>query len=288
VTVRRRAIFLDVDGTIIDHSERLAPSVIAAVRGARAQGHLVFLCTGRARAEISTRITDIGFDGAITAGGGYAEFRDQLIAEHAMPPELLSDAVGFFERERIEYILQAFDAVYPSVGLTDRLRHLIGEELGDWGLTSSSVPPDLGSIPSIAKLTFFGEGPTTFARVRDALAPGLHVLTGTMPYLGETGGEVSPPGMNKGVAIAEILAAVGLSPDDAVAIGDSANDIEMLTLVGLGIAMGNADGTVKAVADEVTTAVDDDGVWNAFVRHGLVAPEQSGLDGPLRGRADVT
>jgi hydroxymethylpyrimidine pyrophosphatase-like HAD family hydrolase len=34
--------------------------------------------------------------------------------------------------------------------------------------------------------------------------------------------------------------------------------------------MGNADGSVKAVADEVTTGVDDDGVWNAFVRHGLV------------------
>lgn len=270
MTARRRAIFLDVDGTIIDHSERLAPSVVDAVRGARGAGHLVFLCTGRARAEISDRITSIGFDGAITAGGGYAELGGELIAEHAMPQHLLRDAVGFFERERVEYILQAFDAVYPSVGLTDRLRTLIGDELGDWGLTSSTVRPDLDSIPSIAKLTFFGEEPTTFARVRDALSPGLHVLTGTMPYLGEAGGEVSPHGMNKGVAIAEILAAIDLSPDDAVAIGDSANDIEMLTLVGLGIAMGNADGNVKAVADEVTTGVDDDGVWNAFVRHGLL------------------
>lgn len=265
-----RAIFLDVDGTIIDHSERLAPSVIAAVRGARAAGHLVFICTGRARAEISSPITDIGFDGAITAGGGYAELRGELIAEHAMPRDLLRTAVDFFERERIEYILQSFDAVYPSVGLTDRLRHLIGEELGDWGLTSSTVRPDLDSIPSVAKLTFFGEDPTTFARVRDALTPGLHVLTGTMPYLGEAGGEVSGPGMNKGVAIREVLAALELTPDDAVAIGDSSNDIEMLTLVGLGIAMGNADGSVKAVADEVTTGVDEDGVWNAFVRHGLL------------------
>jgi Cof subfamily protein (haloacid dehalogenase superfamily) len=270
----RRAIFLDVDGTIIDHTERLAPSVVDAVRGARANGHLVFLCTGRAPAEISARITDIGFDGAITAGGGYAELRGDLIAEHAMPRELLRSAVDFFESERIEYILQSFGAVYPSVGLTDRLRRLIGDELGDWGLTSSTVRPDLDSIPSIAKLTFFGEEPTTFARVRDTLVPGLHVLTGTMPYLGEAGGEVSPPGMNKGVAIAEMLAAVGLRPDEAVAIGDSANDIEMLTLVGVGIAMGNADGNVKAVADEVTTGVDDDGVWNAFVRHGLVAPEK--------------
>lgn len=266
---RRRAIFLDVDGTLIDHAETLAPSAIAAVRHARAMGHLVFLCTGRARAEIFAPVRDIGFDGAITAGGGYAELRGELIAEHAMPRDLLSRALDFYEREGIEYILQGYDSVFPSVGLTDRLRQLLGDELGDWGLVSGPERPDIDRLPSIAKTTFFGEDPTTFARVRDALTPGLHVLTGTMPYLGEAGGEVSPPGMNKGVAISEILGALDMSPDDAVAIGDSANDIEMLTLVGLGIAMGNADGNVKAVADEVTTGVDDDGVWNAFVRHGF-------------------
>ncbi|MCU1418224.1 MAG: haloacid dehalogenase [Schumannella sp.] len=272
MTFRRRAIFLDVDGTLIDHDETLAASSVAAVRSARAAGHLVLLCTGRARAEIFSPVAEIGFDGAITAGGGYAELRGALIAEHAMPRDLLRTAVDFFERESIEYILQSYDAVFPSVGLTSRLRHLLGGEPGEWG-RSGTGRPDLDSIPSIAKLTFFGEQPTTFARVRDALAPALHVLTGTMPFLGEAGGEVSPPGMNKGVAIGEVLAALEMSPDDAVAIGDSANDIEMLTLVGLGIAMGNADGSVKAVADEVTTAVDDDGVWNAFLRHGLLGDQ---------------
>jgi Cof subfamily protein (haloacid dehalogenase superfamily) len=266
----RRAIFLDVDGTLIDHTEALAPSAIAAVRGARANGHLVFLCTGRARAEVFAPVADIGFDGAITAGGGYAEVGGRLIAEHAMARDLLQTAVDFFHMQSIEYILQAYDTVFPSVGLTARLRDLLGNELGDWGLTSGTERPALDDIPPIAKLTFFGEDPTTFARVRDALSPELHVLTGTMPYLGEAGGEVAPPGMNKGVAIREVLSEVGISLDDALAIGDSANDIEMLTLVGTGIAMGNADGNIKAIADEVTTGVDDDGVWNAFVRHGLV------------------
>ena len=270
--VTRRAVFLDVDGTLVDHRETLAPSAVAAVRGARANGHLVFICTGRAPAEVFAPVTDIGFDGAITAGGGYVELRGRLISEHAMPRELLQTAVDFFHEQSIEYILQAYETVFPSVGLTARLRELLGDEIGDWGLTSATERPDLDRIPSIAKLTFFGEDPTTFARVRDALAPGLHVLTGTMPYLGEAGGEVSTPGMNKGVAIRDVLAELSMTLDDALAIGDSANDIEMLTIVGTGIAMGNADGNIKAIADEVTTAVDDDGVWNAFVRHGLVDP----------------
>lgn len=269
MTFRRRAVFLDVDGTLIDHTETIAPSSIAAVKAARADGHLVFLCTGRVRPEIAPEILEVGFDGAITAGGGYADLGGELIAEHAMPFELLTTTIDFFHAEHIEYILQSYGAVFPSVGLTDRLVSLMGDKVGDWGLTSGTTRPDLHSIPSVAKLTFYGKDPTTFARVRDALSPGLHVLTGTMPYLGEAGGEVSPPGMNKGVAIREVLAAVGMTLDDALAIGDSANDIEMLTIVGTGIAMGNADGNIKAIADEVTTSVTDDGVWNAFVRHGL-------------------
>lgn len=263
-------MFLDVDGTLIDHAEALAPSSVAAVRGARRNGHLVFVCTGRAPAEIFPPVSDIGFDGAITAGGGFAELNGELIAQHAMPDELLRAAVDFLESARIEYILQSYEAVYPSTGLTARLRHLLGDALGDWGLVSGPSRPDLDRIPPVAKLTFFGEDPTTFARVRDALTPGLHVLTGTMPYLGEAGGEVSAPGINKGAAILEVLEALGMGPDDAIAIGDSANDIEMLTIAGVGIAMGNAGDAVKAVADEVTTGVDDDGVWNAFLRHGLL------------------
>jgi hydroxymethylpyrimidine pyrophosphatase-like HAD family hydrolase len=263
-------VFLDVDGTLIDHAETLAPSAVAAVRGARRNGHLVFVCTGRAPAEIFPPVSDIGFDGAITAGGGYAELGGELIAEHAMPRQLLRAAIDFFESARIEYILQSYDAVYPSIGLTARLRHLLGDALGDWGLVSGPAHPDLDRIPPVAKLTFFGEDPTTFSRVRDALTPDLQVLTGTMPYLGEAGGEVSVHGINKGVAILDVLAALGMGPDDAIAIGDSANDIEMLTVAGVGIAMGNAGDAVKAVADEVTTGVDDDGVWKAFIRHGLL------------------
>jgi hydroxymethylpyrimidine pyrophosphatase-like HAD family hydrolase len=44
----------------------------------------------------------------------------------------------------------------------------------------------------------------------------------------------------------------------------------MLRVCAMGIAMGNADRTVKDVAEEITTDVLDDGVWNPFRRHGLI------------------
>ncbi|MDY7557231.1 HAD family hydrolase [Cryobacterium sp. 10C3] len=76
--------------------------------------------------------------------------------------------------------------------------------------------------------------------------------------------------MNKGSTILKLLDLLGLDAASAIGIGDSSNDIEMLQVCGVGIAMGNATDEVKSHADEVTTAVLDDGVWNAFRRHGLI------------------
>ena len=60
---RRKIIFLDVDGTLVDYKGRLPESAAAAVRLARQQGHKVYICTGRSRAEVYPEIWDIGLDG---------------------------------------------------------------------------------------------------------------------------------------------------------------------------------------------------------------------------------
>jgi hydroxymethylpyrimidine pyrophosphatase-like HAD family hydrolase len=78
------------------------------------------------------------------------------------------------------------------------------------------------------------------------------------------------PGVHKASGIDVLLAHLGLDRADAIAIGDSHNDLEMLAHAGVGIAMGNAPEVVRAVADEVTAAVDADGVRLAFLRHGLI------------------
>lgn len=272
-----RIVFLDVDGTLIDHSQHLRPSVAEAVREARAAGHLVYLCTGRSRAEIPDFIAEIGFDGVISAGGGFIEHGDELVAAHTIPEPLVRELIAFFEQHAIEYTLQAYEAAYASEGLLPRLL----PHFEDFGFTPArgdrmvEMMTYTGPAPldSIAKATFFGSDPRTFATVRDGLGDRFHVITGTIPYLGEAGGEVSLGGIHKGAAIIELVGHLGLDVDDTIGIGDSANDLEMLQVAGVGIAMGNADAAVKAVADEVTTRVDDDGVWNAFRRHGLIRPE---------------
>ena len=68
--------------------------------------------------------------------------------------------------------------------------------------------------------------------------------------------EVTAAGVNKATAVAEL----GVPPDEVIAFGDYPNDIPLLTWAGLGVAMGNAHADVLAVADEVTSTNDEDGV----------------------------
>ena len=281
-----RIAFLDVDGTIIDSGEVIADSTIEAVRTARSNGHLVYLSTGRASIEIYSSIRDIGFDGAITAGGGFAEIGDELVIKRTMPPASVAQMVDFYEESGYDFYLQSFDEVFPSPGVRNRFATYLEEDMERRGepradlstTTTVEEHPALKAFSAVRPLSFDGIAKSVFLasdlgafdRVAAALSDGFHVITGTIPHMGNGSGEVTLKGVNKGSTILQLLDMLGLDAASAIGIGDSTNDIEMLQVCGVGIAMGNATDVVKAHADEVTTAVLDDGVWNAFRRHGLV------------------
>jgi Cof subfamily protein (haloacid dehalogenase superfamily) len=78
--------------------------------------------------------------------------------------------------------------------------------------------------------------------------------------------EILPLGASKGAGVARLLADLGIDPQRVMAIGDAENDVEMLQLVGTGVAMGNAVARLKAVADHVVAGNDEDGVAEAIGR----------------------
>ena len=77
-------------------------------------------------------------------------------------------------------------------------------------------------------------------------------------------------GVDKAEGIDRLLARFGIGLDETMAFGDGGNDIPMLRHVGTGVAMGNADGAVKAEADYVTTSVDEEGIARALRHFGLI------------------
>ena len=71
--MKKKVIFLDVDGTLVDYEGNLPDSAVTAVQKARANGHRVYICTGRSKAEIYPNLWEIGLDGMIGGNGSYVE-----------------------------------------------------------------------------------------------------------------------------------------------------------------------------------------------------------------------
>lgn len=283
----RRVVFLDVDGTILEHGSVIAPSTVTAIRSARAAGHRVYLCTGRADADIHPDVRAIGVDGAISNGGAFATDGDELILAR---PMLRSDAarlVDYFERHGLHYFLQSHEAVYASDGIrafaADFFAQRRAQQAADRRRLGISAPPPVTPISHylptaaadldlVAKAVFVSTEAGSLTHAQRDLGDRFLVIPGSIPLPGGSNGEISVQGTDKGTGVRAMLTHLGLDPVDAVGIGDSWNDREMFEVVGTSVAMGQAPPGVRALADLVTTDVLDDGIWNAFRRLGLIAP----------------
>lgn len=87
--MNRKLIFIDVDGTLCGPAGEVPKLAREAIQVARANGHLVYICTGRSRPEITNDIESIGFDGMICEGGGYVEIGGKTVMHKKMPKELV-------------------------------------------------------------------------------------------------------------------------------------------------------------------------------------------------------
>lgn len=273
----RRIVFLDVDGTIVAHDGTIPDSAAAAIRAARAAGHRVLLSTGRSPSELDPRLADIGFDGAVLAAGAFVRLGEDWVVQHAMPVAKVRRMIEVFAQLDMDYVLQARDGVFPVASRRAEMRRMLGIQdrpgLGPGEELDAQQVAERAPLDTIAKAIFLGQSSDAFERVRNALAAdGFSVITGTIPHLGTGGGEVSLAGVNKGAAIEDLLALLQIDPERSIGIGDNNNDLEMLRVVGVGIAMGNGTAEAKSAADEITASVTQHGLAQSFARHGLLDP----------------
>ena len=279
-----RIAFLDVDGTILEHGSAIAPSTVTAIRQARANGHLVWLCTGRAEGDIHPDVIAIGFDGAISNGGAYATRNGETVVSHPMRRDDVAAIEDYFAAHGIHYFLQTHEAVFASPGIEPVMREYVAQRLAERAAELAALghpAPTGGPIPRtrplaevdrdrVAKAVFISPAPDTVAHGAAELGERFHVIPGSIPLPGGSNGEIGLAGVTKGSAILEVLTMLGLDAADAIGIGDSWNDVEMFEVVGTPVAMGNAVPELQRLAGRVTTAVLEDGVHNAFAELGLI------------------
>ena len=82
-----KIIFIDVDGTLVDYENKLPASADKAIKQARKNGHRVYICTGRSKAEVYPYLWDIGLDGMIGGNGSYVEDGDTVVMHQLITAE---------------------------------------------------------------------------------------------------------------------------------------------------------------------------------------------------------
>ena len=112
--MNRKLVFLDIDGTLIASMSAPSPLAAKAVRGARAGGHKVFLCTGRNMPIIGRDILDVGFDGVISSAGAHVEVDGEVLFDSLLPEELIQECLCVFHSHGIFCRIESRDGIYTD------------------------------------------------------------------------------------------------------------------------------------------------------------------------------
>lgn len=258
-------IFFDIDGTIAteDGSLTIPESTVEAIHNARKNGHYTFVNSGRTLFNINKKIRSLGFDGIICGCGTYIEMNGEVLLYNALKQN--------FCRKIAEFI--------RTTGVTPVYEHKDGYFFDDFSPKSADLDDFL--------VTFVEEGIPVDRRVEDDEFIFDKFVIWETPdcdmelFRREIGKyfeiidrgngfyENVPLGFSKATAIEVILKKLGISLENAYAIGDSANDLPMLRAVPNSIAMGGAE-TIYPYVSYITTPLLEDGIYNALEHFELI------------------
>lgn len=276
----RQIIFLDVDGTLVDYENRLPESAVRAIRTARQNGHRVYICTGRSKAEIYHDIWEIGLDGMIGGNGSYVESDGHLVMHRQITKEQCRRIVDWLQARGLEFYLESNNGLFASRNLEEKGNPVIQEyskrkkQEGADKATIRTVFPNMifdGELyrDDLNKVSFILSDYQDYLDARDAF-PDLQA--GTWGGKGETAlfGDLGIRDINKAYGIEALLNYLHADAAATIAFGDAKVDIPMLEFCACGVAMGNGGAEIKQMADYVTDSVEADGLWNAFAKLGLL------------------
>ncbi len=277
--MNRKTVFVDVDGTLLDVHHHVADSAVRAIRTARANGHYVFLSTGRSKGQLWPGILDIGFDGIVASAGAYVEVGGKMLTCRSFAPETLVHMREFFDSHDTGYYFEGIEHVFAASNVGEllrqqRLESSVGDaypmrDNGPFGFLNRMGDLDDVNEP-ILKVMYLGSS-NSLAEVQREFAGEASIVPASTHILGTSSGEMMIAGVSKAVGLREAIEYLGVDISDTIALGDSFNDLEMLEAANVGVAMGNAPQAVVDVADQVTTPPEEDGVRLAFQKLGLVA-----------------
>jgi hydroxymethylpyrimidine pyrophosphatase-like HAD family hydrolase len=258
-----RLIATDLDGTLLRTDDTVSQRSRDALAAATAAGAAHIVVTGRSVPWVRHILDDLGYRGLAVCGQGGQVY-------HAGEHRLLTSVT--LDRQLAGIALAKIEAETGPLAVAASREGLEGEVLvgpgyrvqdGPLPVVAFEDPAELWSAP-ISKLYIQHPGRNGLdgldddglARVAESVAG--HLVGVTMAGDGMV--ELLPLGLTKATGLSLAARRLGMTAADTIAFGDMPNDIPMFGWAAHGVAMANAHGRLKAIADEVTGANDEDGI----------------------------
>lgn len=254
-----KAAFFDVDGTLLSYKTRqVLPSAKAAIAALQARGILCIVATGRHIIQLSNLpVADIPFDAYLMLNGQLMLDKEQnVLFGIPIDGKAKEFLVENFNNHTYPAVMVERDQMYLNC-VTDHVREVNQ-------IISIAIPPISdyrgGDIYQVCAYLRPEEEHLVEPIVEECVLTGWH-------YGGK---DIIAKGGGKMAGIRRYLDMIGIKPEEIIAFGDAENDLEMIRFAGIGVAMGNAEASVKAVADYVTADIDDDGIEKALKHYNLI------------------
>ncbi|GAA1490271.1 HAD family hydrolase [Brachybacterium sacelli] len=272
----RRCVFIDFDGTLAERG--VVPREHAeAVQRARANGHLVLLCTGRPASIVAPEVAAL-FDGVVASAGGYLRLGQEVLHDERFPAELGRRTVEVLGRYDPAFVLESPEALWCTPASARRIRARMG---GD----SPAGPAGIGSGPadilaavrvrdeladrSFAKISLWGS-PVPIEQLADEIGPEVGALPNSITTEDLSAGELHLSTVDKADGMRRVIERLDMGAGETVAIGDGMNDLGMLRAAGTAIAVEGSPAEILAAADLVVPGPAGLGIVRALQRLGML------------------
>ncbi|MBN2012489.1 HAD family phosphatase [candidate division KSB1 bacterium] len=247
-SLRYTHVYLDLDGTAVDTTNTIRPATIEAVKAFQARGGKVGIATGRTFEQARDAIEQLRPDlPVVLFNGGIIVDRKN----HRF------DILGNLDDQTMRTTLRLLAANqdiagivlhFPVASIPDRNTPQFAEQAKDFGVTFRYLD-NLQSLSadSLIKIIILCPPDQTehiYTAIKNSIPTTSRLVISSAVTI-----EVMPAQISKATALKRIAKQNGFSMEDVVAFGDSGNDVEMLSSVGLGIAMWNGRPQTRDAAD---------------------------------------
>lgn len=270
----KKVVFLDVDGTIVNSKGVIPESAKKAIKKAVQNGHKLVVCSGRSRFQLPQFLLDLGFSGMVMAAGAQVVADGEEIYHAVIDEEHRKFVSEYMDNYHYAYCFQTDKGVVMNKWSKQRIFEIMQE----MGVTAEHMEQLIGEMEiredtwnhaKEEKLIYY-DASVGVAKIHADLEPYFDTVALSLSCADDSCGEVGINGIHKATGMKRYLEHVGITRENSIAIGDGPNDLQMMEYAGIGIAMGNALDEVKQRADLVTAHIDEDGLYLALEKLGLL------------------